>query len=525
MIVMRNAGRTGLFDILGRLWYLADQDKTAYATRAAVTAEIAAALAANVTLPSGAEQAAFRYQAESLLAAESGLTRIALQLTRELVRKAAAADTGRPLSEVESAKLVVAQMTAAGYYVTAPTVNVATAAAGGNVGDAQLLAAALAPDGRPGPLWIAETGEVAYTSAAAAKSKASLPLDSAAWPGGTGYQSEGVYLVDLDYNLLANGPLAVESGRITGWIARGAQWSEILPPQDTITFSATPTGGSFRLSFLTRGGVTRYTGDIPHNAVANDVAAAVAALDAETATVRVSALSPGGPGFVLDWPRGRYDLPTFGIESDLTGAAASITRTRTGTTGGYAGTAIRFNGDGVELTGLYQRFRAAGDGTAVLVARIFHNGATGGTLQIGLVDGATSAATPVLRASGDANAASFTLSALAADQFHVLTCPLAWKEAIDGYVTLRLTSPLTNGKVLVLNRPQLVAFSGQTLTRPGLLLLANRFGPESGDAWTWTTTNNYAGKVGGFWLRAFGEPTAALPRSGATLIGDDILAP
>jgi len=230
-----------------------------------------------------------------------------------------------------------------------------------------------------------------------------------------------------------------------------------------------------------------------------------------------------GPGYTLEWPFGRYDLPLLEIESAITGATATIARVRNGTPGGYAGTALQFTGNGSELTGIYQRFTATRDGVAFLVARIWHNGASAGALQIGIVNGADSNAIPINQESGNPNALTVTLSSLAANQFHVLVCPVAWKDTIDGYVTVRLATALTSGKTLVINRPQLVQVTGQTIARPGLVLLANRFGPQANDRWTWTITNDLAGQVQTWWLRAFADPTLALPRQGTTLIPDSII--
>lgn len=524
MITLKNSQRTGLFDLLGRLWYLADQEKADFEARETTLVNLASALSAGDALPAGPSQAAFRFQLETALNADSGMTRTVLRLARDLVKRAVAADVGRQVSESESAKLIIEQMQSAGYYVTAPTVSITTSAATGNAGDAQLIAGTLAPDGDPVPTWIAETGEVRFESSPIAKSREAVPLDSVLWPQGTGYQDEAVRLVSLDENLLVNGDLTIASGLITGWIARGTQWQAILPPQDRIAFSAKPTGGTFRLIFTNRTGLKRSTPDLLYSATASEVAQAIAALDSETAAVQVSTAADG-LGFILDWPRGRYDLPLLEIESNLVGATATITRTRQGTAGGYAGPALRFVGNNSELTGIYQRFQYSAPAVAILVVRIWHDGATSGTLQIGLVNGPTSASTPINRPNGTANALNTSIATLAANQFHVLTCPLAWNATVDGYITIRLIAPLSTGKTLAVNRPQVLILPGQTIVRPGFLLLANRFGPSPGDSWTWTVSNNYAGKVGLFWLRTFGDPSLALPRTGTTLISDSILTP
>lgn len=523
MITLKNTQRTGLFDLLGRLWYIATLEKTDYQNRKTAVQNLASAVVAGVALPSGQSQAEFRLGIEGLSSARAGVTENVLRLTRELVRRAAAADVSREMTDAQAAAEVIRQMRAGNYYVGASNVGVATASGGANTGDAQLVMASLAPDGYTGPLWTPETGDVLFDQWPLASSKDAVPLDSVLWPGGTGYQAEIIPTADLESGLIRNGALTVSAGRVSEWITRGTQWAAILPPQDQIQFSAQPTGGSFRLAFTNRFGVKRYTRDLPYDASPTAVAGEIAALDSETRTVQVSPRSTG-PGYTLDWPYGRHDLPVLEIEASLTGATASLVRTRAGTAGGYAGPAVRFTGNGSELTGLYQRFTATGDGVAVLVARIWHDGATAGVLQLGLVNGATSTATPINRASGTANATSFTLSSLAANQFHVVIAPLAWKGAVDGYLALRLTTAMTSGKNLVINRPQLIVVTGQTLTRPGLVLLSNRFGPQPQDRWTWTITNDFAGQVQTWWLRAFADPTLALPRSGTTLIPESIIA-
>lgn len=522
MIVLKNAQRTGLFDLLGRLWYLANLEKTDYEARKTALDNLAAAIVSGTTIPSGTSQAEFRYRVESLGTTSAGITQTVTRLTRDLVRRAAIADLARAMTESQAALEVIRQMKAGGYYVGTSTVGVVTANDGANTGDAQLLMASLAADGSTGPLWPPESGEVVFDQRPLASSKDAIALDSVLWPGGTGYASEMIPTADLETNALRNGALAVTSGRVSDWITRGTQWAEVLPPQDDIQFSAQPTGGSFRLAFTNRFGVKRYTRDLTYDASPTAVAGEIAALDSETRSVQVS-LRSTGPGYTLDWPYGRHDLPLMEIESSLTGATANLVRTRTGTAGGYAGSAIRLIGNGSELTGLYQRFTASSDGVAFLVARAWHDGASAGVLQLGLVNGATSSAAPINRASGSPNATSFTLSGLAANQFHILVCPLAWKGTLDGYITLRLTTAMTSGKNLVISRPQLISVTGQTITRPGLVLLSNRFGPQPQDRWTWTITNDFAGQVQTWWLRAFADPTLALPRSGTTLIPESII--
>jgi len=522
MITITNAQRTGLFDLLGRIWYAATLEKTDYQNRRTVVDSLAGAVVAGVAIPPGSSQAEFRMSVESL-AASRGITDYALRLTRDLVRRAVIADTGRQVTESQAAAELIRQMTAGGYYVGTASVAVVTASETGNLGDAQLLSASLGPDGYTGPLWTPESGRVVFDGSPRAYSKDAVELASVLWPGGTGYQGEIVPTADLDTGPLRNPALSVAEGLVTEWLARGTQWAALLPPQDEIQFSAQPTGGTFRLAFTNRFGVKRYTRDIGFNASPTAVAGEISALDSETRVVRVSVRS-AGPGYTIDWPYARYDLPVLEIESSLTGATASVVRTRNGTAGGYAGTAIRFNGNGTELTGLYQRFTWTRAAIMFLVARVWHDGTTAGTLQLGIVNGADSTAAPINRTSGDPNAVSVNLSSLAANQFHVITCPLAWTDSIDGYVTIRLTSPLTSGKTLVINRPQLIEITGQTITRPGLLLLANRFGPVVNDRWTWTITNDFAGQVQTWWLRAFADADLALPRSGTTLIPESIIS-
>lgn len=523
MITLVNAQRTGLFDLLGRIWYAASLEQADYQNRRTLVDNLAAAVIAGATIPAGASQAEFRLSVESLAAAR-GITDYALRLTRDLVKRAASADIGRQVTESEAAGEIVRQMIAGGYYVGSSTVGVVTGADAANTGDAQLVAATLGPDGYTGPLWPPESGELIFDGVARAYSKDAVELYSVLWPGGTGYKGDTIPVIDLDGGLLRNPALAVTDGLITEWLARGTQWTAVLPPQDELQFSATPTGGTFRLAFTNRFGVKRYTRDITYNGSPTAVAAEISALDAETRTVRVTARS-GGPGYTIDWPYGRYDLPQLQIESALTGATANIVRTRAGTAGGYAGTGIQFNGNGTEVTGIYQRFAWSRSAVMLLVARVWHDGATSGTLQLGIVNSAESTATPVVRKSGDGNALSINVASLAANQFHVVTCPVAWTDGIDGYITIRLTSPLTTGKSLVINRPQLIEIPGQTISRPGLVLLANRFGPALNDRWSWTITNDLAGQVQTWWLRAFADSELALPRNGTTLIPDSIITP
>lgn len=523
MLVITNAERTGLFDILGRLWYVATLERSKYLDYVTTLNNMIAALEAGVAIPRSTSQAELRYQLETLRNPAGGVTELVLRFTRDAVRRAVAADLAAEVTESQAAAEVIRQMKSAGYYVGWPTISTQTASDAGNAGDAELVIGTISPDGNPGPLWVPESGTVTMSTNPLAQSPDAVALSSVAWPGGTGYRNEGIPVITLDAGHLQNGALQVADGVITGWIARGTEWQALLPPQDDIVFSATPTGGTFRLAFTNRFGVRRVTRDIAYNATSTAVTGELAALDTETASVSVSPRS-AGLGYTVDWPYGRYDLPALEIESDVQGATATVQRVRSGTAGGYAGTAIRFNGNGSELTGIYQRLSASGRGIALLICRVYHDGATSGVLQLALVNGATSAASPINRPNGDANALNVTLSGLAANTFHTLICPIAWENSVDGYVAIRLTTAMTSGKALVINRPQVVTLTTQTITRPGLILLHNRFGPVANDRWTWTTTNDLAGEVLTWWLRAFNDPALGLPRSGSTLISDSIIA-
>ncbi|MBC7257365.1 MAG: hypothetical protein H5T66_14800, partial [Chloroflexi bacterium] len=140
MITLKNSQRTGLFDLLGRIWYAATLEKTDYQNRRTLVNNLAGAVVAGVTIPAGSSQAEFRLSVESL-AAPRGVTDYALRLTRDLVKRAVSADTGRQVSDSEAAAEIIRQMIAGGYYVGSSTVGVVTGADAANTGDAQLVAA------------------------------------------------------------------------------------------------------------------------------------------------------------------------------------------------------------------------------------------------------------------------------------------------------------------------------------------------------------------------------------------------
>lgn len=522
MITFITAQRTGLFDLLGRLWAIGERQKAEHQDRQTALDNLAAAIASGVALPDKAQQTDFRYQLELQLRASNSFYPI-FRLTADLVRRVVSLDLGRSVTEREAAREVIRQFLAGGFYVGASHVSTTVDASPTNVGDAVAMIVPLTASGDAGFLWEPDSGQIiASTNAIQCFSREAVPLDGPDWPQGAGYSGEAVTITPLQGGWLRNQALETTNGRLPEWLIEGSQWFSVLPPQDEIQFSAEPSGGSFRLAFTNRFGTRRISEDLPANATPAAVARALSSLDSELASLRVAARA-AGYGYTIDYPLARFDLPIPEIESDIQGATVTIERTRSGTPGGYAGMALGFLGNGTENTGIYQRFVRTPRGVAVLVLRVWHDGATSGTLQIGLFDGATPQAAPIPRANGQPNALNVTLANLPANQFHMLLCPLAWATEVDGYIGFRLTSPITSGKKLILNWPQAILVS-PSLRRPSMIVFANRFGPWPGDSWSWIVTNDLAGAIQTWWLRVFQDNDLALPISGSTLIPDSIIA-
>lgn len=522
MITFKTGDRKGLFDELGRVFYTAQQAITASNNIATAYNNAAAAASSQISETPEALAGTLETYGVLMRNIQRSVLTDGFAAANTLVEHAVAKDAGQKLTRAEALKYVIQQMTQGGYYINGPTVSVNTSK-GANTGDAELFVQSLGPDGRASPDWLPQTLTVQTKNgspllyAKAAKNTADVE-----WPGGSGAYGAMVPTFRLGDGILKNQPLEHADNRWSDWTAIGSQISALLPPRDEIQYSASPTGGYFRLKFTSRDSTTKTSADIPYDATAATVAAVIGALDPELKRVSVSARS-GGPGFTLDWPRGRYDLPLMTVESYLQGATISVVRTRAGTAGGYLGYGINFNGNGAELTGLFQRVTLARAGAGLAIARIFHDGASAGTVQIGLFKEAASTAQPINRPNGQPNAASFYLSSLAANQFHVITCPLAWAANTDGFFGIRLTTAITNGKRLAINWPQMILWSSQRW-QPAIALCLERFGLGPNDSWTVTVSNNLSGQLMTWWIRAFPELETFPPTSGTTLIPDSVIA-
>lgn len=514
------AQRNGLWDHLGRLFWAASQT-AAMTTEQAIYSAAAAVNSANAASP---ERLAALLESLGDLDARSRETmlRSTFGACAALVEAEAALGMSRHVPLSEALAIVTDAMRAEGLFVSGNAVAVSVAA-GTNTGDAVLLAQNRGLEGEPSPTWIPQTVSVAVDGGSArATLHASGEPSGLDWPAGGPKLELAVRTVGMDEGALKNSALeAGTSGApFADWVTEGA-FSTAEPPQDEIRFTATPTGGFFRFTFTNRLGNLSTTLDLPFNAAPSAVADALRSLDRETRDVRISARTTG-PGYVIDWPSGRPDIPQPAIVGNLQGASASVVRTRNGTPGAYAGRAAVVVGDGVSQFGLYQRVALPGRGCGVLVARVYHNAAAG-TVQIGIFQGPAGGSGTLVGPGGWTNAQNWNLSALSAGQYHVLTVPIVWDGSPTGYVGLRVSS-VTNGADVFLSHPQLFQFRGTDRDYPDLLLIEERFGPADGDSWQVTVSNDLSGDLLNWWARAF--PSGPLPpRAGSTLIPAAILAP
>ncbi|GAB4134091.1 MAG: hypothetical protein Kow0040_17330 [Thermogutta sp.] len=514
--------RDGLFDVLGRLFFAAQSHVGTSAAESALRA--AAASIGNSLTPSPESLAqTLEIAADAAGSARASQIRSVFAGARAAVRAWAEGETGRSVGLAEALERLREAMESGGYYLTPSQVSVGVSADAGNLGEAVLLVQTLAHDGLPAPDWLPQTLTVRSATDLAAEVPARRETDHPLWPGGSGSADPPRVLPLLpEQTILRNDALAPGAADpVRDWIVVGAGLSTVAPPQDEIRFTAEPTGGYFRLAAVNHRGTSRTGGNLAWNASPEQVAQALRSLDYEFESAQVSRRSDG-PGYVVDWVRGRPDLAVPSVESQLTGATASITRVRAGTPGAFAGYAAKITGDGTAAPGIFQRIPGASrDRAASLIVRAWHDGATAGTLQIGLFADASTSAAAVTGPNGAPNTASFNLSGLSAGTYHLLTCPLAIPAGAAPYVGLRMTAPLDSGKSLALSWPRLIVWTRHT-ERPDWVLLPERFGVYAGDAWTVSVANDMGGDLLTWWVRCFGAAVLP-PRAGTTLIPDSVI--
>ena len=516
-----NAQRTGLFDLLGRLVYWAAQAQSqAAGVRNTAGAYIEALSPAVAADQSAAANAAGTWAAAASSAAR-GAIQAAINAAQNLAMQAATILAGRPISTPsEAAPIIAAALKSAGYKATPPALTFSVST-GTNSGDARLFVQRLLSAGIAAPWWPTQTASAA-TDATGLTSLAYRRAGQPASPDWDSGDSQIVSLLpqSLGDTLITGASLDLDAGAVSAaWILAGSQISHILPPQDEIQFSAQPTGGYFNLKWLDRFGKLQMTRNLPYNATPWAVASAIAALSPETADVKVSART-AGPGFVVDWPRAPGSFGLLQVDNHLSGATVSIVRTRAGNAGAYAGHAVRFLGNGSEKSGIFQPL-SVGPLAGTALVRIYHDGATAGTLQVGLFAEANATAAPLSTPAGGTNAVSVDLSSLAANQFHFIECPLALDKSAQCYFGIRLSTAMTSGKSLYINWPQIFTFPDGD--GPGFVLSRERYGPLPGDSWTVQITNPSTGKWAKWWARIFSG--SLLPPTGTTEIPESIIAP
>lgn len=526
MIPITTLQRTGLFDILGRLWYAAQERLDHLATQQ--EALTAAAQAITTTLAQPPELQAEKIASQTLTETRLADTTLAglLSLGQRLIQEAVRVDTGRLLTIQQATEEAVRQFRCQGYYVSSPTVSVSVQPNSANQGDAILYVQELAEDGYPGASWVPQTGKVLVQKDQVHFSAPDdvSPLDST-WPKGSGLTGL-LRPIALSEGYLTHGDLQPANSQLPGWTILGSSYQSISPPKDELILSVAPTGGYFRLAYTNRSLQTRLSSDIAYNVSASTLQQIIRGLDPELdrAECEVS-VRANNLGWQLFWRKAWADLSLLQVYSYLEGATLSIQRTQSGTAGAYAGYALKLIGDGTEKTGLYQRVQVARpQATGLAVVRVWrHAGCTDGTLQLGLFQAASETASAVLTPAGEDNLLSVPLDTLPEEEFSVLLCPMAWTPPLDGYFGIRFSEPPSSGHVM-LNWPQFIPVSAPSFWQPGLVLLNERFGPRELDAWTFTISNDLAGQVLTWWLRMFPQMNLSLPRTGTTLIPDTILA-
>lgn len=183
--------------------------------------------------------------------------------------------------------------------------------------------------------------------------------------------------------------------------------------------------------------------------------------------------------------------------------------------GGLESRALKFVGNGSELTSISQDLSLLAQTGYAFHVRLKKSTGTTGVLRIALVDGAGSVITDD---AGSANSTTVDLSTLSDSSFSATIVFFRAPSDLPDIVRIQLkaTTAINSTKLLYLDKASLVQ-----ATRHSIGILAAAFGgPTSSvstDVWTLESTNDYSGRIQTRFMRHFSRQ---LPSSGSPTIAD-----
>lgn len=537
----------GLFDILGKFWNVLDLLNDVVASTIPAAAQSAVDQFKLLTPSDASYEVAASGLSASVISWQNTPAILSSQVRRNsenLVREFCRHDANvASMSLTDALDYLVADMEAAGAYVTPNVVGMTITPAGTNAGDSTLCATTLRGDGRVQENTPADSIEfevlgmtpAVRPSITVKGTPSQSNLLSHAWPQGSGV-STTITPTDPAASLLTNGNFeTVDDNELPSlWIvttgtAGATIWVTTVQEQ-TITIANTPGAGYYFLYYEDPAGTVWATAALAYNATGPQVQIALRALPGlSQVTVTTTGTSPnythtvtmtGVAGNPTKLTSGNFLTPSYGYSSPTISHAISVA----GDAYSYKGRALRLESDGAELTTLYHALTLTPRRVYFLHCRMCHVGTGAGEVRIELVDGIdgdviddeAGSANELVIDEGD-------LSASHSAHWFSFRIPPTVSQV---YLRVRIATAFPAGDRVYLDEMAISAGTQLYAGGPWVAMFAGALTHQYGDSWTLALTNTRAGEVQEWFHRIFqaGSREIVLPSTGSTLIPNSVIA-
>lgn len=517
---------TGLFDILGKVFYAQGVVNTARGTTVPTEIDDILECVANLTIDSEITQAAAGIggSSEQAKTTMGGVLAQLQAFARQYLIEVVHDDNPLPSKTLELAmQELIDQMIANSESVDASAVGATVTADGSNTGSGVVVVSTKRGDGLVNENIIAEDIEVEATSNGPSASlrcrgEASTGGLDAEWPKGSG-SGRSITSTSAGSGLVLNGDMEDEDDADNApddWIVSVGTVGTTLKMTDvevqTLTVTGTPTTGWYTVSWQNAAGVTQTTEPLAYNASAATLQAALRKL---TGLSQVTVTATGtSPNFT-------HTITFVGVGGNV----AQITASENTDSGTYTpgtssagtgkvhrgGKAVEFDSNGSELTTLNSRIAGLQPETsyAVNLWAICDSVPAAGVFTVDLVDGI--GGTVIQDSEGTNNSATFNAADVSDSAWKDLKTlvgstvafrtPLVVPPVV--YLRVRISTAVSATSSIYVDDVAMVRMVELYAGGPLVAAFDGSTAFVKGDKWTIATTNDGAGLLQRWFERNF----------------------
>jgi len=526
----------GLFNVLGRMFYILDRLNTCRGTTVPTAVDNAVAsykLDTDAPASVGDEIANMVTKLEAWKTASNPLASQVATMAQKYVLECVDANIGLPNKSLEKAITALIDAMDGNYHVDASTVS-ASVTPHVSTTDWSIVTTLTHGDGKALVLPLAETITITPSNDSPPTLKVTSPDAVAAldeeWPGGSGL-STTLESSSVATNLLTNGGFeSVDDSFPTGWVPRaglvGTDWTVTTVETQTVTIAGTPTSGFYFLRATCPDGIERVTERLAYNATAATLQAALRKLPGLD---QVSVTSTGTT------PNFTHSVVFNGVAGNVT-AMASISSLNTGTISHgetTAGSTNAFTGRGMVLTGdgatnaeiVIELPTLTADTVYCLHWRHKISSGATGTVRFAVLNSV--AGSVVTDSAGNSNSLSVDISTLttsfAATKLFIRVPPSLKQPA---FLSIKATTAVANTKLYCFDELVLVKAKQLYAGGPYAAAFRGNVPPLPTEYWDLVVANDRSGTLHEWFDRCFNlrAGNLVLPTSGGTSIPDSVVA-